>query len=187
MTNIIENRKLIEIKKKGGPSTPEGKATCSKNAMTHGLTGALRMLKDEKEEDFDELICDLILDWKPRTCIEQLQIENIGKNQWLYSRALRLQADCFLDDGTIDEKRMALLMRYQTTHFREMQAAIKTLENLQKNRLTRASWSVSQAKEYYLAGHKHPFNISPSTDDPKPGHVYLNMDTGEFEEKVPLK
>jgi large subunit ribosomal protein L34 len=49
---------------------------------------------------------------------------------------------------------MALLMRYQTTHFREMQTAIKTLENLQKNRLTRASWSVSQAKECYVAGQK---------------------------------
>jgi hypothetical protein len=49
---------------------------------------------------------------------------------WLRNRAELLQSNCFHDDGSIDEKRLALYLRYQTTHERAFHKCLNDLLKL---------------------------------------------------------
>jgi hypothetical protein len=55
----------------------------------------------------------------------------MAQSWWLSQRALRLQNACFAPEG-IDEKRLALFLRYQTTHERAFHKALNTLIRLQR-------------------------------------------------------
>ena len=45
-------------------------------------------------------------------------VERMAQHHWLRNRATLLQGNCFLDDGSVDETRLALYLRYETTHER---------------------------------------------------------------------
>src|SRR5690242_3990263 len=54
----------------------------------------------------------------PRSLILEPLVQRMAQHHWLRNRATLLQGNCFLDDGTIDDKRLALHLRYETTHER---------------------------------------------------------------------
>ncbi len=47
----------------------------------------------------------------------------MAQSYWLAQRALRLQNECFTDEG-VDDKRLSLYMRYHTTHERAFHKAL---------------------------------------------------------------
>jgi hypothetical protein len=51
----------------------------------------------------------------------------MAQHHWLRNRAELLQSNCFADDGSIDEKRLALYLRYQTTHERAFHKCLNDL------------------------------------------------------------
>ena len=59
----------------------------------------------------------------------------MAQSSWLSQRALRFQTECFFPDGSVDEKRLALFLRYQTTHDRAFHKSLATLTKLQKERV----------------------------------------------------
>jgi hypothetical protein len=67
----------------------------------------------------------------------------MAQSHWLAQRAIRLQNDCFTAEG-IDTKRLALFLRYQTTHQRAFHKALNTLIALQKTRRKQEIGFVSQ-------------------------------------------
>ncbi|HEX4807293.1 MAG TPA: hypothetical protein VH325_00055, partial [Bryobacteraceae bacterium] len=100
-----------------GAKTPEGKQTISLNAFRHGLAGRFLLLPHENEHEFKELFHGLQHEHRPSTPTEHLLIESMAQHYWLAQRALNLQQFCF-DESGVDEKRLALYLRYQTTHDR---------------------------------------------------------------------
>jgi hypothetical protein len=62
----------------------------------------------------------------------------------LAQRALRFQNECFTAEG-VDQKRLALFLRYQTTHERAFHKALTTLIRMKKDRM-RGFVSQSAAK-----------------------------------------
>jgi len=72
----------------------------------------------ESAEEFDYLAVDLKSEYRPKNRTELILVERMAQHHWLRNRALLLQGNCFLDDGTIDDKRLALYLRYETTHER---------------------------------------------------------------------
>jgi len=104
-----------------GPTTSEGKAASSKNHVIHGLTyrgGMFVLLPWESAEEFNYLVVDLKSEYHPMNRTEMILVERMAQHHWLRNRATLLQGNCFLDDGTIDDKRLALYLRYETTHER---------------------------------------------------------------------
>lgn len=116
-----------------GPVTPEGKAASSRNSLKHGLASGTLIIPGENPADFEALLQDLLHDHQPANTTEGLLVQEMAQSYWLTQRALRLQSECFSAEG-IDEKRLALFLRYQTTHERAFHKALNVLIRLQKER-----------------------------------------------------
>ncbi len=116
-----------------GPRSEQGKLASSRNSLQHGLASGQIIIPGEDPSQFEALLNDLLAEHQPATTTEQLLIREMAQSYWLTQRALRLQNECFNRDG-VDEKRLSLLLRYQTTHDRAFHKALNTLVKLQKQR-----------------------------------------------------
>jgi hypothetical protein len=113
-----------------GPKSEAGRAASSKNHLSHGLTyrgGMFILLPWESAEEFDHLVIDLKSEYSPRNRTELILVERMAQHHWLRNRATMLQGNCFLDDGTIDDQRLALYLRYETTHERAFHKCLNEL------------------------------------------------------------
>jgi hypothetical protein len=61
---------------------------------------------------------------------EMILVERMAQHHWLRNRAEFLQSNCFHDDGSVDEKRLALYLRFQTTHERAFHKCLNDLLKL---------------------------------------------------------
>jgi hypothetical protein len=116
-----------------GPRTPEGKLASSRNSFKHGLASAQLIIPGEDPAAFDALLTDLLAEHQPANSTEQLLVQEMAQSYWLTQRAIRFQNQCFAPEG-VDEKRLALFLRYQTTHERAFHKALNTLIRLKKDR-----------------------------------------------------
>ena len=116
-----------------GPRSSTGKVASSRNSLQHGLASGQIIMPGEDPSEFEALLNALIAEHQPSTPTEQLLVQEMAQSYWLTQRALRLQNCCFSDSG-VDEKRLALFLRYQTTHDRAFHKALNTLLKLQKER-----------------------------------------------------
>lgn len=126
-----------------GPTTPEGKAASSRNSLKHGLAGGQLIIPGEDLNDFEALLDTLLNEHQPATATEHLFIKDMAQSHWLTQRAIRLQNDCFTPEG-VNEKQLALFLRYQTTHHRAFYKALANLLASKKARLKTAAGFVSQ-------------------------------------------
>jgi hypothetical protein len=121
-----------------GPTTDAGKAASCKNNFHHGLTGAAFTVLDfEDQDEYDHLLCGLRFEHQPATMTEHILVETMAQSYWLRKRALYLQGECATDEElTIEQqaKRLALFLRYQTTHDRAFHRALNDLLKLRSER-----------------------------------------------------
>jgi hypothetical protein len=127
-----------------GPRTIEGKLASSRNATQHGLAGGQIIIPGEDPAAFDSLLSALLAEHQPANTTEELLVAEIAQSHWLTQRALRLQNNCFNDSGEVDTKRLALFLRYQTTHQRAFHKALSALLTFQKTRRKQEIGFVSQ-------------------------------------------
>jgi hypothetical protein len=116
-----------------GAKTEEGKAISSRNHTSHGLTyrgGMFILLPWENAQEFDQLVVDLKSEHRPMCRTELILVERMAQHHWLRNRAGLLQSNCFHEDGGVDEKRLALYLRYQTTHERAFHKCLNDLLKL---------------------------------------------------------
>lgn len=112
-----------------GAKTPEGKATVSHNARKHGLLGRFMLLSFENPTHYHELVDSVHAEFNPQTDTEFRLANSLIQHYWLMQRALLLQ-----EQNVGDDKKLALYMRYQTTHERSYYKAQKELLAFQKQR-----------------------------------------------------
>ena len=80
--------------KSKGPSTAEGKARASMNALKHGLrASAVVLLGDEDEAAFAALEQGLWADLRPEGPLESLLTKRLAVSAWRMDRADRIEAD----------------------------------------------------------------------------------------------
>src|SRR5580698_2743392 len=72
--------------KSHGPVTPDGKATSSRNATTHGMLSATIVLKGESTDRFLGLLAGLLEEFQPQTPFEESLIENMAVSRWRQMR-----------------------------------------------------------------------------------------------------
>jgi hypothetical protein len=132
-----------------GPRTAEGKARSSQNALKHGLAAGILIIPGENQADFDALLAGFLSDYQPEGQTETLIVHDIAKAYWLKDRAIRFQTIAF--EITIPHlHKMAapidlpVLIRYQSANERTFYRAIKTLQDLQKQRKSAPKQFVSQ-------------------------------------------
>ena len=116
-----------------GPRSSTGKLASSRNSLKHGLASGTLIIPGEDPAAFESLLESLLAEHQPANTTEEILIQEMARSYWLTQRALGFQNECFSAEG-IDEKRLALFLRYQTTHERAFHKALNMLIRLQKER-----------------------------------------------------
>jgi hypothetical protein len=123
-----------------GPTSQAGLDASSKiNAWRHGLAvkdnERFGFLIDENSDKFDELLARLKQEHNATTETDVILVRHMAQSEWLRARALRLQTDLLREDGkNVDPAKLAIFIRYQTTHERAFHRSLKELQNLRKER-----------------------------------------------------
>jgi len=142
---IAANQKNSQ--KSTGPKSETGKAASSQNNFRHGFTGGFRVLGWENAAEFNQLLQQLTDEHQPSTPTETLLVTQIAQSWWLRTRALSLQNECFSGDS-VDQKQLALYLRYQTTHERSFHKALSELLKLRaEKRRSEIGFESQEAKQ----------------------------------------
>jgi hypothetical protein len=112
-----------------GPRTEAGKATSSRNAVKHNLCS--KRLTGTDLDEFNAIRAKLENEWEPSTETEKLLLDQMALSQWRMDRALSLELNAFHNDH-LDEKLLALALRYRTTAERSFYKALAELQRLRK-------------------------------------------------------
>jgi hypothetical protein len=153
--------------KSQGPTTPEGRARSSQNALSHGLSSVNVVITGENPAEFEALRASYIERFQPVGYVESELADTMAAARWRLRRISRIEttlldreqieienaiAAGFAGGGDFDshlasafdrmantQKTPALLIRYERHLTRIYEIARKELQILQKSRLTRAS------------------------------------------------
>jgi hypothetical protein len=120
-----------------GPKTEQGKAASSRNHLSHGLSyanGIFFILACESVEAYSILLANLHREHRPDTETERILVDRLAQHHWLRCRAEGLESGCFREDGTVNEKGLALYMRYRTSHERAFHKCLNELLKLRAER-----------------------------------------------------
>ncbi len=117
-----------------GPVTSAGKAAAARNNFRHGLTprSEFWVLPCESQTDYLKLLAEFQQEHQPTTPTEETLVQAMAEHHWLRHRAMRLEEACFdyTTGQIIDECKLALYLRYQTTHERAFHKALNDLLKL---------------------------------------------------------
>jgi hypothetical protein len=159
-----------------GPITEEGKARVAENRTTHGLAGSFRLLPWESPEQFTEFAATTRAEYNPQTGEEERLVHSIIQHYWLMQRALTLQDAILCQDAMsdADQKKISLLIRYQTTNERSYYKAMKELKTIRKQQIgfesqnakTRLTNAKAEALEIETEVHK-------TVEAPLPGNIRI--------------
>jgi hypothetical protein len=123
----------INAQSSTGPRTEAGKAASSRNNFRHGLASSQLIIPGENPEEFEELLASFQTEHAPSTPTEQALIHKMAEHLWLSQRALSFQSLCFTGPE-VDQKQLALYLRYQSTHDRAFHKSLNDLLKLRKER-----------------------------------------------------
>ena len=118
-----------------GPKTEEGKAASSRNHTSHGLSthtynDIFFILPFESPEAYSILRATLLSEHRPENETEHILVDRMAQHHWLRCRAEGLESGCFREDGTVNEKGLALYLRYRTSHERAFHKCLNELLKL---------------------------------------------------------
>jgi hypothetical protein len=131
---IAANR--VNAEHSTGPKTEEGKAASSRNHYGHGLSTHtyndifFLLLPHESSEAYSLLRIALLDEHRPENETERILVDRMAQHHWLRSRAEAFESGCFKEGGTLDDKRLALFMRYRTSHERAFSKCLNELLKL---------------------------------------------------------
>lgn len=91
-----KTKKLIDAARRNGalsqgPTTPQGKAVSSRNALKHGLSASQPFFNPIEQEHFDRFAEQFIRAAHPADGIELFLVQEAARSAWLRRRAERLQ------------------------------------------------------------------------------------------------
>jgi hypothetical protein len=113
-----------------GPTSEAGKEKVSQNRRTHGLAGGAFFIQDEQLYDYTNFAASVYDEYNPQTDTEARLADSLIQHYWLMQRAIRLQ-----NENVGDDKKLALFLRYQTTHERSYYKAMKELKAIKKEEI----------------------------------------------------
>src|SRR5690349_936014 len=117
-----------------GPKSEAGRAAAARNNFRHGLTTSSEfwVLPCESQTDYLKLLAQFQQEHQPETPTEEALVQALAEHHWLRHRAMRLEEACFdyTTGQIIDERKLALYLRYQTTHERAFHKALNDLLKL---------------------------------------------------------
>jgi hypothetical protein len=118
-----------------GPTSPEGKARSSLNALSHGFYSKHLLLPDEDPAELQLLRSSLIESYQPEDGAELLLVERIISSQWKLQRLNKLEAKTMeAPFGEFVLRDLERLSRLAQQLDSAMHRAIKALRELRKDK-----------------------------------------------------
>ena len=155
-----------------GPKTPLGKMASSQNARKHGLCSTMLMLPDEDPEQYQILREGLLREYRPATMTEDLLVTEMCENSWRLRRVRNREAEVLHRGNTIDNPFLQVCHRYATAHDRAFHRALRTLRQIQKERLQTAATTQKEAPAHFVSQNREstpePNQARPSA---QPAHT----------------
>jgi hypothetical protein len=135
-----------------GPSSAEGKARSSRNAIRHGLTSKDLVVFEDQLEEFESFRQCLLDDLDPQGPLEVLTFNQILHSAWNLQRIRRLEVDLATKglDPLLDGSAAAAidrLSRYAARSERSYYRAVAELRALQTDRALRAKLEEDEADQ----------------------------------------
>jgi hypothetical protein len=148
-TQIEANR--LNAQASTGPTSAEGKAKSSLNALSHGFYSKHLLLPEEDPAELKLLRSSLIESYNPEDGAELLLVERIISSQWKLQRLNKLEAATIQrgPDGLGDLERLSRLAQQLDS---AMHRAIKALREMRKDN------QKQQAQEYSTASARNEPN-----------------------------
>ncbi len=103
---VQANRKNAQ--KSTGPRTAEGKAAVAQNAVKHGFSGRLDVIRGEEQAEFDLFRGQMLGELAPDGMMETMLVERIVSLSWRLKRAERMQSEAFEALPTPDTASLAV-------------------------------------------------------------------------------
>lgn len=79
-----------------GPKSTDGKARASRNAIKHGINSQIKVLYNERQEDYDANTQAFIAKFQPQDDVERRLVERLADCEW------RLIRSRYIETATID-------------------------------------------------------------------------------------
>jgi len=122
-----------------GPTSEAGSIESALNNWRHGMAVKTHehfgFLMEENPEKFRELLDQLCKEHNPTSETESILVRHMAESEWLRGRALRFQADCMMYGfKNVEPTKLALFIRYESTHERAFHKALNELQNLRKQK-----------------------------------------------------
>ena len=108
------------------PRTEAGKAQVRLNPTKHGLAAQILLIPGENPDEYHELYLDLLAEYEPATATEELLVYKLTEQFWFSRRASIMLAQ------SENDKRFALMLRYQGAADRMFLKCLNELRKLQK-------------------------------------------------------
>jgi hypothetical protein len=91
MTNAEINRENAQHST--GPKTPEGKLRSSLNALRHGLTGQVVVMRDEDMQAYERHVLSFTDEYNPQGATEANLVQALADAAWRQNRAAALETN----------------------------------------------------------------------------------------------
>ena len=165
-----------------GPTSLEGKAISSRNAVKHGCcSNETLILKTESQDDFDALERLWLTAYAPANEAEAKLIDDFILADWFHQRSTRTVAEieARLIDNTPnpldwceqDQRTLGRFLRYQTARFNTLNKARKSVESYRK---ARAAEGIAEQKQI-IAKERHATYQRKNAPEPTWDEMMENM------------
>jgi hypothetical protein len=178
----------INAQSSKGPTSKEGLQISSRNNFRHGLASGQVLVEGEDPADYEDMRTGFFEEHKPCTYTETALITGMVEHLWIARRAIRLQTEAFTPEG-LDVKKLALFMRYQTTHERAFHKCLQDLLKMRKQMAQELIGFESQKQQQALNEAKIrsldaksrwteiESDIKQTIEAPMPGNIRLPFDS----------
>ncbi|MBL8296463.1 MAG: SEC-C domain-containing protein [Bryobacterales bacterium] len=125
-----------------GPTSAQGKAASSRNAMRHGLTNLHPVVTEADRPEYEALREHLLFSLQPVGFLQGLTVQRLVNAAWNMQRCLKLENQVMASIDGADplgnpdtQKQVALFQRYYLRFEGSYRASLRELERLQRLQL----------------------------------------------------
>ena len=151
-----------------GPTSPEGKAISSQNAVKDGLYAREAFIRPGEEAEYEELFDNLVTDLLPEGTLENVFVSEIANATWRLRRCALVEGrmadrslfDPMEDEGSEKVQRSVDRARAQSHNI--IRRSMAELRKLQTERATRRELEINHAESALVDSQKVARNIEAS-------------------------
>jgi hypothetical protein len=166
---LLANR--LNAKKSTGPSSVEGKARSSMNALKTGIDARSQTIPGEPISQLEDLTDDYYKRFCPTTPEQRMLVDTLVDSEWLLRRFRRVEGQMW--ENPIFEITFAKAFREDSDHFARLQRRIDSTQRNYRNALHELQRLQAEGPAANPAPEPEPAPASPENQTTKPENGFV--------------